>query len=469
MRWVWLFLLAVAGALGGYLFTRFEGRPPEIRTAQTEAYVSRDYRHSFEISDAGTGLQQVRIWLDAGGATHTLKDETYEGNLFTGAALDIDRHLEVVIDPKALGLADGAATLHAEARDFSWRGNVAHASAPLILDTQAPRLSVATGLTYVNRGGSEALVYSVNEQVVRDGVELAGAFFPGFPHPAQPGQRVALYAFPHDAPGDAVPRVVAVDRAGNRSDVSASIRLLERGFPADSIELSDAFMQTKVSELLGGSDGPLVDAYLKINRDMRERNAEQLRELCSSPNPEPLWRGAFRQMPNTATSGAIGFGARRTYLYQGKPVDQQTHLGVDMASTARDLVPAANDGRVVFAEPLGIYGNAVLLDHGLGLFTLYGHLSEFGVAKGDIVAPGDPLGRSGTTGLAGGDHLHFSVLVHGVFVDPLEWFDERWIREHIAPKLGAAVPEGADPATQPGAQPGAGDAASAGSRRALPG
>ena len=130
--------------------------------------------------------------------------------------------------------------------------------------------------------------------------------------------------------------------------------------------------------------------------------------------------------------------ALRSYLYGGKRVDSQVHLGFDLASTARAAVPASNDGRVAFTGTLGIYGETVILDHGLGLFSLYGHLSEISVEEGQRVVRGAPIGRTGQTGLAGGDHLHFAMLVHGVFVDPLEWFDGRWIREHVEAKLGRA-------------------------------
>ena len=100
-------------------------------------------------------------------------------------------------------------------------------------------------------------------------------------------------------------------------------------------------------------------------------------------------------------------------------------------------MPAANAGRVVHAGPIGIYGEVVVLDHGLGVFTLYGHLSSISVAAGATVARGDEVGRTGETGLAGGDHLHYSTMLHGIHVDPIEWWDAAWIRDRIAPRLAA--------------------------------
>jgi murein DD-endopeptidase MepM/ murein hydrolase activator NlpD len=177
--------------------------------------------------------------------------------------------------------------------------------------------------------------------------------------------------------------------------------------------------------------------YLEINREMRKQNDAKLAELTKTSSPDRIWTGAFVQMPN-AHAGAK-FAERRSYVYDGQVVDQQTHMGYDFASTSHADIPAANDGVVVFAGPLGIYGNTVIVDHGLGLFSLYGHLSEIAAQKGQAVAKSESLGKSGTTGLAGGDHLHFAMLLDGSFVDPLEWFDPKWIAEHIEGKLEAAT------------------------------
>ena len=111
-------------------------------------------------------------------------------------------------------------------------------------------------------------------------------------------------------------------------------------------------------------------------------------------------------------------------------------MGVDLASVARSPIPVANTGIVIFTEFLGIYGKTVIVDHGFGLFSMYAHLSNIGVKVGDRLSKGDILGRTGFTGLAGGDHLHFSTIVCGVFVNPVEWLDPKFLREHIEAKLG---------------------------------
>ena len=184
----------------------------------------------------------------------------------------------------------------------------------------------------------------------------------------------------------------------------------------------------------------MLDAFLVINREQRKQAEMTKREIGAKTADVPLWEGPFVQPRNTKVFS--NFAETRTYVYDGRPVDTQVHFGYDLASTKHSPVPAANSGVVAFAGPLTIYGNAVIVDHGLGLQTLYAHLSSIEAKVGDKVTKGQELGRSGATGLAVGDHLHFEVLVSGVSVTPLEWWDARWIRERVnRPLKEAGLPE----------------------------
>jgi murein DD-endopeptidase MepM/ murein hydrolase activator NlpD len=146
-----------------------------------------------------------------------------------------------------------------------------------------------------------------------------------------------------------------------------------------------------------------------------------------------LWSRPFRQLANTQVEAQ--FADHRRYLYRGAKVAEQDHLGFDLAATANVPVVAANDGKVAFADFLGIYGNCVVIDHGYALQSIYGHLNTIGVKAGDAVKQGQEIGRSGSTGLAGGDHLHFSMQVDGVQVNPTEWWDEHWIHDRVLLKF----------------------------------
>jgi hypothetical protein len=439
MRLLWILLLVLAGSLTGYLITRFERSAPVIQTRVTPIFLGTERDHQFYVFDEGTGVERIRVWLRKDELAHELFDETYPGHVLTGATLKVQRRVEISLRPKELGLTDGPATLHIEARDYSWARNRSQAYIPLVIDSEAPRISLQTGLTYVRRGGAEAAVYKINEENVTHGVEFGDLFFPGFPHPGDPSRQVAFYVLPPNAEPGQKPQVTAIDRARNRSMVRVPIEIIERSFPSDRIELSEAFMEDKVNELLESARGDLLSSYLKINRDMRQENTEKIRQICQESSPDRLWSGPFLQLPNSKVGAR--YAEKRTYHFGGRTVDEQVHMGYDLASTAHAPVLAANDGVVVFADRLGIYGNTVILDHGLGVFSLYGHLSELAIEKGEAVSGGDRLGSTGTTGLAGGDHLHFAMLISGVFADPLEWFDGRWIREHIESKLSNMVLE----------------------------
>jgi murein DD-endopeptidase MepM/ murein hydrolase activator NlpD len=184
--------------------------------------------------------------------------------------------------------------------------------------------------------------------------------------------------------------------------------------------------------------GNPLDNYLAINRELRQKNAEAIKALAGRSKPEFLWNSPFVGMPSGQRMAS--FADRRTYLYQGREIDRQTHLGFDLAVTKQAPIPAANSGIVAYAGFLGIYGNAVVIDHGYGLQSIYAHLSSIAVKEGQKIARGEIIGRTGDTGLAGGDHLHFCTLLQGLPVNPTEWCDGHWIQDRIANKLGSAFP-----------------------------
>jgi murein DD-endopeptidase MepM/ murein hydrolase activator NlpD len=348
----------------------------------------------------------------------------------------------VTIDAAAAHVAEGPATLEVWATDHSWLAALRRGprlARAVQVDLTPPAVDVLTNQHVVRQGGSECVVYRVGADAVASGVEEAGVLYPGTAGLfSDPTLRAALFAVPADAEATA-PVVVATDAAGNRREQAFDVTVHPRRFAQKTLALSDAFLTGKVLPLLhdAGVDAPgdLAAAFQRVDGDLRRATEARIRALCAHPTPEPLWQGPFLRLPDSAP--LAGFGDRRSYEYQGRVVDHSVHLGFDLASVKMASVPAGNAGRVLFAGPLGIYGNAVLIDHGLGLFSLYGHLSAIAVRVGDTVARGQVLGRTGETGLAGGDHLHFGILVDGTWVDPVEWWDEHWIRDHVLARLAA--------------------------------
>jgi hypothetical protein len=233
----------------------------------------------------------------------------------------------------------------------------------------------------------------------------------------------------------------ARDVAGNEATTPIERRQFPRPFAKSRIEVDDPFMQRVVPSIAQNSPGEGIDTsdilkgFLQINRDLRKKNNQTITELAAKTRPEMLWREAF-------SLGNVNVEARfadyRTYFHQNKEIDRQVHLGYDLATLQHAPVPSANRGVVIFANYLGIYGNTVIVDHGLGVQSLYGHLSTIEAKEGSSVEKGQTLGRTGTTGLAGGDHLHFTMLVSGVMVSPVEWWDPHWMEDRVFRKIREA-------------------------------
>ena len=315
-----------------------------------------------------------------------------------------------------------------------------------------PRLSVVSSFHHVNHGGAELVVYRVTPPDAESGVQVGDRFFPGYPaaaagvEGADDATRVALFALLHDQDLTVPIQVVARDLAGNEAAIDFDHRVFPKQFRRSRIPVSEGFLQQVVPEIVARSeefatltlppDAGLLEQYLAINGGLRRINDERIMSLAAETASQPLWEGPFRQLGNSQVES--GFADHRTYLHEGENVDQQIHLGFDLASTANAPILASNAGRVVWADYLGIYGNCVIVDHGMGLQSLYAHLSSITVNTGDAVTSEDQLGLSGRTGLAGGDHLHFAILLQGWPITPMEWWDAHWIEDRITRKLRVA-------------------------------
>ncbi|MBW2204068.1 MAG: M23 family metallopeptidase [Deltaproteobacteria bacterium] len=308
----------------------------------------------------------------------------------------------------------------------------------MIIDTIPPAIRAVSRLHYVNRGGSGLVVYQTSSDSVKSGLFVNDFFFPGFPaaEEMQEGMHVCYFGIPLDIKRKAEIYLWAEDKAGNRSKAKFYCRIRKKRFRTDKIKITDRFMKKMFpyfSSYLKDAAGEDIVRFLKINQDLRRENAKTFYNLRTETSPTRLWDGVWLRLKNAANMAR--FGDKRTYYYKGKRIDEQVHTGVDLASLANSDVPAANNGRVIFAERLGIYGLTVVLDHGQGLASTYSHLSHIGVQPGQDVKKGESIGSTGQTGLAGGDHLHFGVMVSGLFVNPVEWWDNHWIQDNIMKKL----------------------------------
>jgi peptidase M23-like protein len=335
------------------------------------------------------------------------------------------------------GLKEGAFTLQVNATSSAPRFGANRTTTQVhsfTLENKPPEVAVLSVAHNIIQGGAGLVVYTVSKAVEKTGVVVGDQFFPGY---RQGGNYYAcLFPFPYDMDsGKYVPRVIAVDGVGNERLMGINHHLIAKTFSTDRIDLTDSFLEKIAAEFkdkFPQAATPL-EIFLKANRDQRQQDRKLIFEYGLKTSPVPLWQGTFLRMPNAAPLG--GFAQSRTYIYQGKEIDRQTHLGFDLASLAHAAVPAANRGKVVFAGDFGIYGQCIIIDHGLGLQTLYGHLSQISVKPGDTVENGQIIGNTGATGMAGGDHLHFEVTISGQSVNPIEWWDSHWIKNNVTGKL----------------------------------
>jgi murein DD-endopeptidase MepM/ murein hydrolase activator NlpD len=342
-------------------------------------------------------------------------------------------------------LQEGRATLEIAAVNDSWgrffRGGKSQVVLDLPVRFTPPRVEVLTTQHYINQGGCDMVMFKVSPGTTESGVTVGNYFFPSWPvKDSMPEARLCVFAYPYNVDPKTPARIVARDDAGNETLGSFTYQVFPKKFRTDTINVTDDFMQRVVPPIMSQTpdlqdQGSLLKNFLLANGHLREVEAQQLIAVSKKTAPHFLWSQPFVQLGNSKVEAA--FADYRTYVYNGQVIDHQTHLGFDLAVNQHTPVVAANDGAVVQTGWFGIYGNAVILDHGCGLQTLYGHLSSIDVKEGESVKREQVIGHSGQTGLAGGDHLHFAVLLDGIPVSTIEWWDAHWIHDRIEAKLTA--------------------------------
>ncbi|CAB1080813.1 Membrane proteins related to metalloendopeptidases [Olavius algarvensis Delta 1 endosymbiont] len=430
-----------------FLITRLEGEAPKLDIDLLPLALGRSQELAISVSDADSGLRKLWVALLKDGKEVVLHDAAFpSAGMFKGGA-EGEAAVRIPVAPRDLGFADGEATLRFVVRDHSWRdwwkGNKTYADKAIVIDTRSPKIEVFTSAHNINQGGAGLIIYRTSEACPQSGVQVGDKFYPGHPgHFNDPNIHLAFFALAYDQGRDTAMHLTAVDRAGNPGKSGFNYYIRRKKFRKDRINISDRFLQKKLpdfeSDLPQDSKLSAVERFLLINRGMRKANYEKIVEVCRSTDNKLHWQGVFLRLPNAANRAR--YADHRTYFYGKKEIDRQVHLGIDLASLVNSPVPAANSGIVVFAESLGIYGGTVIIDHGFGLFSMYSHLSFTAVDAGDRITRGDILGRTGSTGMAGGDHLHFSMLINDTFVNPVEWWDKKWIQHNVRSKLDQVQP-----------------------------
>lgn len=382
------------------------------------------------------GVRAVHVAVEQNGKRYPVFTETKPAHRWLffserNGARDVVAHAGKKDAP---ALVDGKAKLIVDATSNDLRGQVDSKEMDVDVVTAPPRVTTDGAQHYINQGGSELVVFTPSGYWTESGVIVGARKYRSFPLPSEPEkQRFSLFAYPWDTPPATMPLVYASNGTGAQATTGFWTKVTPKSFRARDIQIDDKFLNKVVPSIDHLNSGDLLERFLKINREMRKQNNQTLSDLRLKSEPRMLWSGAFLPLNNSQVESV--FADRRSYFYKGKKVDEQVHLGFDLAKVAHTPIPASNDGKILWAGDLGIYGNCVVIDHGFGLQSIYGHLSEIEVKVDDIVKRGQEIGKSGATGMAGGDHLHFSMQVDGVQVNPVEWWDAHWIHDRILSKL----------------------------------
>jgi len=199
------------------------------------------------------------------------------------------------------------------------------------------------------------------------------------------------------APGEYELKVTGQTASGEKISCSAQVAVRKGRFAAESLQVEKQFVEPSPEQI-----------------KRADEEGQKLREIFDRVTPERLWNGKFR-IPLDGVTAGTNFGKRR--ILNGVP--RSPHSGVDLPGATGTPIHAAQRGTVVLAEELFFAGNAVVVDHGLGIYTFYGHLSEISVKVGDAVETGDVLGKVGATGRVTGPHLHWGLTVEKARVNPL--------------------------------------------------
>ncbi len=455
MKYLFGLILLLALAAGVAYVVAGRGGAPSIQIAKPEKFVGVSTPVEVVIGAPGGNLKALKIVFDQNGKQTTLYEIAGAQPSGEGIKLDGPDQLRIsrtVGKQEIPDLKTGPARIVVTASRAVLRGFrtlEASASHDVQVRLERPQVSIVSTKHYVNLGGSEMAVYRVTPADVTSGVLVGDLEYPGYPATGastiegvkldDPSLRIAFFALRFDQDLKTPIRLFARDEAGNTARADFDYTTFPKPFKKSKIPLDDKFLDRVVPAILAGTtevkpEGDNLAKFLVINGELRRKNAAKIAAFAKDTSPEILWRGAvFHPFGNNAVESA--FADQRTYIYNGKEVDQQVHLGFDLASFTNVKIVAANRGKVAFADELGIYGNCVIIDHGMGVQSLYGHLSSIGVKAGQMVEKEQELGRSGMTGLAGGDHLHFTMLVNGNMVNPVEWWDQHWIQDRILRKL----------------------------------
>ena len=426
-------LLLAGGAAFLYTAPQFERILPKIEV-KSKIIVGESGKIDFKVSD-NYALKKVEVMLVNGKEHNTILDERFPKGVK-------EKEFHVTLPKSILTSKKSDWSYEIVATDRSlWNffmGNSSHKKGKIYIDTIAPQVTIVSKSVAILKGGTALVIYRVDEDNLKESyVDIGqGIHFKGIPYKKR-GVYATLIAWPFHFE-QFHPKIVAVDKAGNRATIALDMRHDLKKYRVSYIAARDSFIDGKITELASRESkyakiNNRLQKLKAINETMRLENEKLIHKVTKKATPFGKKWSVQKLYPLHGAKRVSDFGVKRYYYYKKREniISTSYHVGYDFASIKHDKIYSSMPGKVVFAGPNGIYGNMIIIDHGLGFYTLYGHISQMYVKVGQKVAAEEVIGLTGKTGLALGDHLHFGVLVQGVEVYPLEWMNKKWINDFI--------------------------------------
>lgn len=427
-----IFALIIGAGIYLYNSEIFEREAPKV-TLDTNGFWNLKKPLNLSISDA-SGIKAYKVILKTSNGDKVIYSEQ-------PIVLNNKVNIEVAPPRSAYAMKDKTVTLVVEVNDASkwnfFNGNVTVKEFALKVDKKRPSVVSIAHSYKITRGGSAVVVFKAEDKNLKE-IYIKTNY--GKKFIAKPflknGYYISLLAWPVRQRNFRA-NIMAIDYAGNVTKSYIPLYLIQKNYRISRIKISDKFLHGKIAEL---SDEFLetqgvqnsFEQFKIINEDVRAKNEKLIHEITSKVPEEKIIQFKIKKMePLKRAIIVASFGDHRKYLYDGKYISESYHLGLDLASYARDDIKPQNSGDVVFSDFNGLYGNMPIVYHGLGLYTLYGHCSSINLSAGEFINADNVLARTGKSGYAMGDHLHFGVLVQGVEVRPAEWMDTAWIKLNI--------------------------------------
>jgi len=434
-----LFIGIIGGVVYLYNSQMFEREKPTI-TIDNSGYWNLRAPLKVTIDDK-SGLLSYKVTLKSGEETFVLAEEEF-------VTPQGSQTLELKTPKRAYALKNSEVTVSVEARDASkWNfmsGNSASETRVLKVDKRRPYVSTIASSYRIMKGGSAVVIFKAEDSNMEEFyVETNyGKRFKAQPFYKE-GYYVTLLAWPVTTDKVFSAYIIAKDSAGNVTKSKVPVIPYNKNYKYSKIKLSDNFLNGKVSELAyayGADDSAdIIERFKFVNEDMRKSNEDVIHELTSKVSDKLVRNFPINKMYPLKNAQVVAqFGDHRVYYYKGEKISEAYHLGLDLASNAMSVIKTQNPAVVTYAEENGIYGNMPVLYHGLGLYTIYGHCSTMMVKEGDSLRSNATVAKTGRSGYAMGDHLHFGVLVQGIEVRPQEWMDQDWIRKSITDPMREA-------------------------------